>query len=314
MSRKIKGIVLAVIMVLIGIVPGKVYAASSPTLSLNKMVLYLDTNYVDKGYLNIANGTGKAKWASSNKKVATVSQHGTVVAKKVGTTKVTCKMGNKTLTCNVIVKKMPKEKITKGISVTYKDVKNYVIVTFKNKLSYPIYIHGGIVQYDKNGKKVDNFDVTAPCYNVKDIYVPAKTSVKYYIILDQNTSYYEKEKSYGFMDTWHLSMNENEKLVSPTKVTISKVNADDQKLYWKENNKLQFNQRYGFQILFFNKSGDLDKIFQYSNGDTVTNDDILKTEDGYTFTYANRYKELLDSGDTWKANVYYCKVITQNND
>ena len=104
MSRKIKGIVLAVIMVLIGIVPGKVYAASSPTLSLNKMVLYLDTNYVDKGYLNIANGTGKAKWASSNKKVATVSSKGVITAKKKGTATITIKSGSKSVKVKVIVR------------------------------------------------------------------------------------------------------------------------------------------------------------------------------------------------------------------
>ena len=49
--------------------------------------------------------TGKVKWSSSKKKIATVSSKGVVTAKKKGTAKVTAKVGKKKLFCNLTVKK-----------------------------------------------------------------------------------------------------------------------------------------------------------------------------------------------------------------
>lgn len=53
-----------------------------------------------------ATGTGKKiTWTSGNKKVATVDQKGKVTAKGAGTTKITMKVGKKSYTCTVRVKK-----------------------------------------------------------------------------------------------------------------------------------------------------------------------------------------------------------------
>lgn len=58
-------------------------------------------------------GTKKTvKWTTSNKKVATVSKKGKVVAKKVGSTKIKAKVSGKTYTCKVTVKKKGTVKIS----------------------------------------------------------------------------------------------------------------------------------------------------------------------------------------------------------
>ena len=54
--------------------------------------------------LQVLNATGKVKWKSSNKKVATVSKKGVVKGKKKGKATITAKLGGKTYKCKVRVK------------------------------------------------------------------------------------------------------------------------------------------------------------------------------------------------------------------
>lgn len=71
-------------------------------VKLNKKKVTL---YVGKSTTLKVKGTKKkAKWTSSNKKVATVSSKGKVKAKKKGTAKITAKVGKKKYTCKVTVK------------------------------------------------------------------------------------------------------------------------------------------------------------------------------------------------------------------
>ena len=53
------------------------------------------------------------KWTSTNKKVATVSKTGKVVAKKKGTAVVRVKVGKRVLKCKVVVKDTRKPAVTK---------------------------------------------------------------------------------------------------------------------------------------------------------------------------------------------------------
>lgn len=53
--------------------------------------------------LKLTGNTNKVKWSSSDSKIAKVSQKGKVTARKVGTTKITAKMGNKKYTCKIKV-------------------------------------------------------------------------------------------------------------------------------------------------------------------------------------------------------------------
>ena len=65
--------------------------------------------------------SGKAKWSSSNKSVATVTQKGKVSAKKKGTTTITAKVGKKKYTCKVTVEapKLSKSKVSLAAGKSY---------------------------------------------------------------------------------------------------------------------------------------------------------------------------------------------------
>lgn len=86
---------------------GEGQAAKKPQLSQKKITLKVGQTKT----LRVKKQAKKAKisWKSENKKIAVVSKKGKVTAKKVGTTKVVCKVkdGTKkfTLTCKVTVKK-----------------------------------------------------------------------------------------------------------------------------------------------------------------------------------------------------------------
>ena len=64
--------------------------------------------------LKLKGTSKKAKWTSSNKKVATVSSKGKVKAKKKGTAKIIAKVGKKKYTCKVTVKAKKKAKQDTG--------------------------------------------------------------------------------------------------------------------------------------------------------------------------------------------------------
>lgn len=88
-------------------------AAKKPKLSQKKITIKAGQSKT----LKVKNTAKKAKisWKSKNKKIAVVSKKGKVTAKKVGTTKVVCKVKNGkkkfTLTCKVTVKKTTTPKV-----------------------------------------------------------------------------------------------------------------------------------------------------------------------------------------------------------
>jgi uncharacterized protein YjdB len=105
-------------------------ALKSIKLNKSKLTLYVS----DKRKLKVkfkpinATVTDKTKWKSSNKKVATVSKSGEIVAKKAGTVTITATVGNKTAKCKVTVKK-PYIKLNKA-SVKLKSIgKKYQLKT-----------------------------------------------------------------------------------------------------------------------------------------------------------------------------------------
>lgn len=77
----------------------------------------------------------KARWTSSNKAVATVTQNGKVSAKKKGTTTVTAKIGKKKYTCKVAVES---PKLSKA-SITVKKGKTYQLKMRNTKQKYKWY-------------------------------------------------------------------------------------------------------------------------------------------------------------------------------
>ena len=77
----------------------------NPAPRINKKSLTIYRGGVFR--LSVKYPTSKVKWSSSNKKVATVSSNGTVIAKKNGKTTITAAMRGKKLRCSVVVKSAP---------------------------------------------------------------------------------------------------------------------------------------------------------------------------------------------------------------
>lgn len=96
MNKKMVTMVMLVFMLVIAAVP-----VSAASLKLSEKSATLKTG--QSITLQVKGSKKKAKWATSNKKVATVNQKGKVTAKKAGKATITAKIGNKKLTCKVTV-------------------------------------------------------------------------------------------------------------------------------------------------------------------------------------------------------------------
>ena len=86
---------------------------AKPKLNKKKVTLYVGKSV----RLKVKGTKKKAKWKSSNKKVASVSSKGKVSAKKKGTARITAKIGKKKLVCRVTVKNKKKPVPTRTGSV-----------------------------------------------------------------------------------------------------------------------------------------------------------------------------------------------------
>ena len=98
--------------------------AVAPKLNKSKLTLYIGSNYT----LKVKKASGKVKWTSGKKSVATVSSKGKVVAKKAGKAKITAKIGSKKLICRLTVKKRP---LGKGTNLVPKSNEEYLYFRFK---------------------------------------------------------------------------------------------------------------------------------------------------------------------------------------
>ena len=96
MNKKMVTMVMLVFMLVIAAVP-----VSAASLKLSEKSATLKTG--QSITLQVKGSKKKAKWETSNKKVATVNQKGKVTAKKAGKATITAKIGNKKLTCKVTV-------------------------------------------------------------------------------------------------------------------------------------------------------------------------------------------------------------------
>lgn len=80
-------------------------AKAKPKLSKNKVTLTITKKKTKPTYkLKVKNASGKVKWSSNNKRVATVNKSGKITAKNKGTAVISAKAGKRTLRCKVTVK------------------------------------------------------------------------------------------------------------------------------------------------------------------------------------------------------------------
>lgn len=97
-------------------------------------------------------GYKKAKWSTSNSKIATVTKSGTVKAKKAGSCKIYCKIGKTTYTIKLKVNKPVTAKVLEVYDSGYY---RKARIQFNNNTSKKItYISFNITQYNSKGKKI----------------------------------------------------------------------------------------------------------------------------------------------------------------
>lgn len=150
--------------------------AKTKTPTLEHKKVYLATyDIIDiKAY----NASSKPKWSIANKNLAKITKMGgniRVTAKgKTGTTKLTCKIGKKKLTCDLIIFKSTSTVKKSTVPYSVKQVSdNSCKVTINNKNSFPVYMLPGIEAMDSNWNLLG--------YNRDFFYVPAKTKVVRYV-------------------------------------------------------------------------------------------------------------------------------------
>ncbi len=130
-------------------VGGKKYTCKitveDPKLSKDSLTLYAGNTYS----LNLTGTTQKARWASSNTRVATVSQDGTVTAKAEGRATITAQVGSKTCRCYLTVKKDWSK-----VTATYYDTKKGIIAVIHNGSEECVKVTATVTYYDNKGNIV----------------------------------------------------------------------------------------------------------------------------------------------------------------
>ena len=161
--------------------------AKSYTVKSSPMVKTTLDLYKGKSYnLKRSDATGTIKWKSSNKKVATVSSKGKVVAKGYGTCKITGKYRGKTYTCKV---KIPHHLPNISRFLSYYDTRNNIVsVYIKNKGKATLTVYS-------SGSKLIDTD-----YKVYDRTLKL-TGGKKYITIKPGKAKYVKYKVVG-KNTW----------------------------------------------------------------------------------------------------------------
>ncbi|BCJ94719.1 hypothetical protein acsn021_22880 [Anaerocolumna cellulosilytica] len=112
--------------------------------------------------LNVS-GTKKAvRWATGNKKVATVSSKGLVTAKSAGIVTITATVNGEKYTCKVTVKSvLTSEQATENIQYVTQETNDGLIVILQNDNTLDVATEVKVVYYGKNGDIVstDNYHI-----------------------------------------------------------------------------------------------------------------------------------------------------------
>lgn len=106
-NKKIYCSILLTAALIIGVINPTNILTEAAEIKLNKASITLD---IGKTFtLKVKGIKKKAKWVSSNKKIATVTQKGKVTAKSAGTAKITAKIAKKKYSCTVKVNNLGTE-------------------------------------------------------------------------------------------------------------------------------------------------------------------------------------------------------------
>ena len=195
--------------------------------------------------------TNGAKWTSSNKKIVTVDNQGQLVAKNLGTAKITVKIDGKTAICEITVDKVDTKKLINKKSSSFQKIVKYISGYKKAKWStsnkkIATVTKNGKVTAKKNGKcniicKIGKKKYTIPVKVVSPVSVKPEGVVEAAIYNDawvNVTNNSSKDITYMTLQIYQYN-NKGSKLKSPYKSyyineTI-KAGKSDSYYFWVNN-------------------------------------------------------------------------------
>lgn len=246
-----------------------------------------------------ASGTGKLKWSSSNKKVASVSSDGTVTSHKTGDAVITVKYGKYSAKCNVKVKKyVSNEKKNEKKSTTKKNKK-------KNKSGWNwIFIDGDESSKKKKKNKKSNNKVSK---NDKYIFIGDSRTVgmKSAVASNKNDIWSAKVgEGYTWMKNTGVPAVED-KIGKNSKVVIlmgvNDLNSNAYITYLNSKSKKWVKKG---ATVYFVSVNPVDEEKARSNGYTITNSSIvtfnkaMKKGLSSNVKYINTYSKINSFGTT----------------
>ena len=246
-----------------------------------------------------ASGTGKLKWSSSNKKVASVSSDGTVTSHKTGDAVITVKYGKYSAKCNVKVKKyVSNEKKNEKKSTTKKNKK-------KNKSGWNwTFIDGDESSKKKKKNKKSNNKVSK---NDKYIFIGDSRTVgmKSAVASNKNDIWSAKVgEGYTWMKNTGVPAVED-KIGKNSKVVIlmgvNDLNSNAYITYLNSKSKKWVKKG---ATVYFVSVNPVDEEKARSNGYTITNKSIetfnkaMKNGLSSDIKYINTYSKINSFGTT----------------
>lgn len=139
-TKKVLVIVFTIMLSISMIQLTNVSAATKVKLNKTKVTVYVGKIVT----LKLKNNNKKAKWISSNKKIATVNNKGKVKGKKAGKATITAKVGRKKYKCKITVK--AKKKVVNKSNNNNNNTK-YIASSVKEKIANACMTYG---KYDSN--------------------------------------------------------------------------------------------------------------------------------------------------------------------
>ena len=146
MRKTLKEMLLLVVVAVLFIsIISSMQVQAAAKLNTSKKMVYVGESFD----LKVKGISGKVKWSSSDKSVASVTQKGRVTAKKAGKATIIAKVLNKKLKCIVTVKKkFTPSDARKNISFELYDVKRGIIAILKNNNDVPVEVEATMLFYD----------------------------------------------------------------------------------------------------------------------------------------------------------------------
>ena len=191
--RRILMVCLAV-MLLLGMVPTNVDAASKVKLNKTKCTVYIGTTET----LKVQGTSKKVTWKSSNKKIATVSSKGKITPKKEGKVIITAKVSKKSYKCTVTVKKPYISDKAKTIYVG----KSYTLKLYGTEIKSAKSSNTEVATVNKKGK------VTAKNLGTATITLKGKNGKSYKCTITTKRPYLsEMHRTLEIGETFTLKLN-----------------------------------------------------------------------------------------------------------